>query len=48
MNLADKPWIFTLPVLLLALLVLYRHKLASEYHAFQTRRKEWLFEKWKN
>lgn len=48
MNLAEKPWIIALPVLLIALIVLYREKLKSEYHAFQTRRREWLYEKWKN
>ncbi|HTL48613.1 MAG TPA: signal peptidase I [Verrucomicrobiae bacterium] len=32
----------------LGLLILYRHKLAEEWRGFQTRRREWLFDKWKN
>lgn len=48
MNLAEKPLLLTVPVLLVMAVILYRQKLAAEFHAFRTRRKEWLFEKWKN
>lgn len=48
MNFADKPLLLTLPLLFLMAVILYRQKLATEFHAFRTRRKEWLYEKWKN
>jgi len=32
----------------IGLLILFRHKIAEEWHFFRTRRKEWLHEKWKN
>ena len=40
-----KIWI---PLIILALLILYREKLAEEWSAFRLRRREWLYEKWKN
>ena len=41
------PWIWA-PVAGFVLLLLYRRKLKEEWHGFQTRRREWLYEKWKN
>ena len=40
--------LFLAPIAALVLFLLYRHKLGEEWHAFRTRRKEWLYEKWKN
>lgn len=40
-----KIWI---PLIILALLILYRDKLVDEWNAFRLRRREWLYEKWKN
>jgi signal peptidase I len=36
------------PLVLLGLVILYRKKLAEEWHFFRTRRTEWFREKWKN
>ncbi len=41
------PWIWA-PIAVLTLLLLYRRKIAEEWHACQARPKEWLYEKWKN
>ena len=41
------PWIWA-PMAVLTLLVLYRKKIEEEWRGFQTRRNEWLYEKWKN
>ncbi len=40
--------ILWIPLAVVSLLLLYRQKIAEEWHAFQTRRREWLYEKWKN
>ncbi len=37
-----------LPLLLLALALLYRHQIAEEWRFFRTRRTEWFRDKWKN
>jgi signal peptidase I len=37
-----------LPLALVALVILYRHKLKQEWHLFRTQRTEWLRAKWKN
>ncbi len=41
------PWIWG-PAAAVVLLLLYRRKIQEEWLAFQTRRNEWLHEKWKN
>ena len=48
MNVFMKAWFVWGPALGIIGLVLYRRKLADEWHAFRTRRKEWLHDKWKN
>ena len=48
MNLTLPPWFMWAPVFGVALLILYHRKLAAEWTAFRTRRKEWFYEKWKN
>ncbi len=48
MNVFMKAWFVWVPALVIVGLVLYRRKLAEEVHAFRTRRKEWLYDKWKN
>ncbi len=37
-----------IPLAVLAVLILYRRKIAEEWRFFRTRRKEWFREKWKN
>ncbi len=37
-----------IPLALLAIAILYRRKIAEEWHFFRTQRSEWLKEKWKN
>jgi len=37
-----------IPLIVLALVVLYRHKIAEDWHFFRTRRREWLYQKWKD
>ena len=37
-----------LPLVALAMLILYRRTIAQEWEAFRARRKEWLYEKWKD
>jgi len=37
-----------IPVMTVALLILFRHKLVEEWRFFSTRRREWLFHKWKD
>lgn len=37
-----------LPLALVALVILYRHKLKQEWYLFRTQRTEWLHAKWKN
>ncbi len=37
-----------LPLALVALVILYRHKLKQEWYLFRTQRREWLYAKWKN
>lgn len=39
---------FLLPIIIVVVIYLYRHKLAEEWTMFRTRRKEWLYLKWKN
>jgi signal peptidase I len=47
-SLPFNPWFIYGPVIGLILIVMYRRKLSEEWTAFRTRRKEWLYEKWKN
>src|SRR3989338_1687645 len=37
-----------IPLLVLALVILYRQKIQEEWHAFRTRRREWFYGKWKD
>ena len=37
-----------IPLMILGMAILYRHKITEEWHFFRTRRKEWIKEKWKN
>ncbi|HXV28529.1 MAG TPA: signal peptidase I, partial [bacterium] len=37
-----------IPLVVLAVLILYRRKIVEEWRFFRTERKEWVREKWKN
>ncbi|MDP3919564.1 MAG: signal peptidase I [Candidatus Omnitrophota bacterium] len=37
-----------IPLAVIAVLILYRHKLVEEWQMFRTQRREWLRDKWKN
>lgn len=48
MNTAMKLWMIWGPLVVIILVLVYRQKIALEWHGFKTRRREWLHEKWKN
>jgi signal peptidase I len=37
-----------IPLIVLALVILFRHRILEEWYFFRTQRKDWLREKWKN
>lgn len=48
MSTAINLWVIWVPIVIVIFVLMYRQKIALEWNGFRTRRKEWLYEKWKN